>query len=62
MVPLEKTHSDQQLADVLNYIGERWHNWKKPVDASTVGRARAELKDRTAPWSYEELMGLQFVQ
>lgn len=62
MLPLENSHSDQQLADVLNYIGERWHNWSKPIEASTIARVRGEIADRKTPWTYEELMGLQFVK
>jgi mono/diheme cytochrome c family protein len=62
MLPLEETYSDQQLADVLNYIGERWHKWSKPIEASTISRVRGEIADRKTPWTHEELKGLQFVR
>jgi len=62
MVPLESTYNDEQIAGVLNFIGERWHKWSKPIEASAIARVRGEIADRHTPWTYEELMALQFVK
>ncbi len=58
MLPLEQVYDDSQLASVLNFIGERWHNWKKPVAAADIARVRMEVSDRKTPWTHEELMKL----
>jgi mono/diheme cytochrome c family protein len=58
MLPLEQTYNDAQLASVLNFIGERWHNWKVPVEPSQIARVRAENASRTTPWTHEELQAL----
>ncbi len=55
MLPLEQVYDDAQLASVLNFIGERWHNWKKPVAAADIARVRKEVAERKAPWTHEEL-------
>ncbi len=58
MIALEEHYSDQQLADVLNYVGERWHDWKKPVPASKFTEVRRQFKDRKNPFTHEELVEL----
>lgn len=58
MLPLEHVYTDEQLASVLNFIGERWHNWRKPVEASEVARVRKTVIERTTPWTHEELKAL----
>lgn len=55
MPPLEQTHSDNQIASVLTYIGERWHQWRKPVDAAAVAAIRKATADRKIPWNHAEL-------
>jgi len=55
MPPLELIYNDDQLASVLNFVGERWHNWTKPVTAEEVARVRKENLDRKAPWTQSEL-------
>jgi len=55
MPPLEKTHTDEQIAQVLTYAGERWHGWKRAVSASEITRIREQTGDRTDPWTHEEL-------
>ncbi len=55
MLPLEGTYNDEQLANVLNFIGERWHQWKKPVAAADLARVRKEIAGRKTPWTHEEL-------
>ena len=59
MPPLEKTHTDEQIAQVLTYAGERWHGWTRPVSAGDVGRIRKEIEARTDPWTHEELKALK---
>ncbi len=58
MLPLEQIYNDEQLANVLNFIGERWHNWRKPVAAADIARMRKEIADRKTPWTHEELLEL----
>ncbi len=58
MPPLEKTHTDEQLAQVLTYAGERWHAWTRPLTAPDITKIRQETTTRTDPWSHEELKAL----
>ncbi len=58
MLPLEQIYNDEQLASVLNFIGERWHKWSKPVAAADIARVRKEVADRKTPWTHEELLTL----
>ena len=55
MIPLEQTYTDEQLASVLNFIGQRWHNWTQPIAAEAIARVRQETADRKTPWTHEEL-------
>jgi mono/diheme cytochrome c family protein len=59
MPPLEKSHTDEQIAQVLTYAGERWHGWNRPVSASEISRIRNEIGPRTDPWTHEELRALK---
>jgi len=56
MVPLENTHSDGELADVLSYIGEVWHGWTRPVQSREIAAVRAAVADRSEPWTHDELL------
>ena len=58
MPPVENSHTDEQIAQVLSYIGERWHGWKTPASAGDISRIREEIKDRHTPWTHEELKAL----
>ena len=58
MPPVENSHTDAQIAQVLSYIGERWHAWKAPATPSEIARIRDEVKPRTTPWTQEELKAL----
>ena len=58
MLPLEQVYNDEQLASVLNFIGERWHKWSKPVAAADIARVRQEVTGRKTPWTHEELLTL----
>ncbi|HEX2751055.1 MAG TPA: HEAT repeat domain-containing protein [Verrucomicrobiales bacterium] len=59
MPPLEKSHTNEQIADVLTYAGERWHRWKRAVTAENVERIRHEISTRQIPWTHEELKALK---
>ena len=59
MPPVEKSHTDEQIAHVLSYIGERWHGWKSPASPSDISRIREEVKARTTPWTHEELKAVK---
>ncbi len=58
MPPVENSHTDEQIAQVLSYIGERWHGWKTPPAAGDIARVRQETADRKTPWTHEELKAL----
>jgi hypothetical protein len=58
MLPLEKTYDDQQLAAVINFIGQRWNDWSTPATAAEIARIRKETAERTTPFTYEELKKL----
>ncbi|MFN0076904.1 MAG: c-type cytochrome, partial [Prosthecobacter sp.] len=55
MLPLAQVYSDDQIASVLNYVGERWHQWKKPIAPAVIQAIRTETADRKTPWTPEEL-------
>ena len=59
MLPLEAAYNDEQLANVLNFIGERWHSWKVPATAADIAVVRKEVADRKTPWTETELKELQ---
>jgi mono/diheme cytochrome c family protein len=55
MLPLAQVYNDEQIASVLNYVGERWHRWQKPVPAKAIETVRKATADRKTPWTAEEL-------
>lgn len=55
MLPLAQVYDDDQIASVLNYIGERWHKWKQPVTSTAIKTIRTETAGRKTPWTAEEL-------
>jgi hypothetical protein len=59
MVPLQNTHSDEELAQVLSYIGEGWHGWSKPAEAKEIADIRKSIADREQPWTHDELVAWQ---
>jgi mono/diheme cytochrome c family protein len=58
MPPLEATHSDEQIAQVLTYVGERWHQWSQPAPASEIASVREAISSRKNPWTHGELKSL----
>ena len=57
MIPFGETFTDQQMADVINYIGYRWNrrNWGAPVDAELIAETRRATADRETMWTDAEL-------
>lgn len=56
MVPLENSHTDDELAAVLTYIGEAWHGWARVVEPREIAAVRSEIAKRDQPWTNEELV------
>jgi mono/diheme cytochrome c family protein len=46
---------DEQVAGILTYIRREWEHTGTPVAPSFVTSVRAAIKDRTKPWTSEEL-------
>ncbi len=46
--------SDQQIADVLNYVRTGFGNEGSPIGVDQVGRVRRENATRSTPWTEEE--------
>jgi mono/diheme cytochrome c family protein len=46
---------DEQVAGILTYIRREWEHTATPVAPSFVTSVRAAIKDRTKPWTAEEL-------
>lgn len=55
MPPLAAVYNDEQIASVLNYVGETWRKWKQTVSPDVVKKVRTDHSKRTAPWTSEEL-------
>lgn len=55
MMPAMGTLSDRELADVVNYLNDRWGSGDENVDPSEIGRVRNEQAGRNRPWNREEL-------
>ena len=58
MVPFKSVYTDEQIADVMNYIGNRWHkrDWKTSTRPEDVAKARAQSSGRNLMWTEEELV------
>jgi hypothetical protein len=59
MLPLEAAYNDQQLADLINYIGLTWNGWRDAVKPDQIKLIRDEVKDRKKPYTNEELEALK---
>jgi mono/diheme cytochrome c family protein len=59
MLPLEKSHTDEQIALVLSYIGESWHAWTTPARTREIAEVRKTIADRQQPWTHDELIAWQ---
>jgi mono/diheme cytochrome c family protein/glucose/arabinose dehydrogenase len=58
MPPVGQTFTDEQVASVLTYVRREWGHASPPVDATLVGTIRAATKERTRPWTNDELGAL----
>jgi len=47
--------SDEEVAAIITYIRREWEHTASPVSPSYVTSVRAAIKDRTKPWTAEEL-------
>ena len=56
MPPLGAAYNDQQLADVINYIGRRWASSRKDISSKEVAAIRKQTSARTAPWTYKSIV------
>lgn len=56
MPPWEAAYNDEQMASVLNYVGERWHGWRKPIaTADKIANVRKQFATKTTPWASDEI-------
>lgn len=55
MPPWKSFLSDDEVAAVLTYIRSAWDNSASPVTPQEVNLVRTASKDRTTPWTAEEL-------
>ena len=55
MAPLGPTLDDQQIADVLTYVRQRWSNDAPAVTTAEVRAVRAASRDRQGMWTAAEL-------
>jgi mono/diheme cytochrome c family protein/glucose/arabinose dehydrogenase len=55
MVPMQG-NDDQYIAAVVSYVRTSFGNTASMVSTNDVARVRATFKDRTAPWTEEELI------
>jgi mono/diheme cytochrome c family protein len=56
MPPWETAYSDEQLASVLNFVGQRWYGWRKPLaTAQIIAEERSQFVTKTTPWTSEEI-------
>ncbi len=56
MASLGGTLKDDQIANALTYVRQEWGNKAPEVKAETVARIRAEVGNRTQPWTIPELL------
>lgn len=58
MAAMGAQYSDEQLAEVLSYIRNSWGNAAPVVTAEQVKKIRAEVGERSQPYTVDELMKL----
>lgn len=56
MTPFESILNDKEVAAVLTYIRNNWDHKAAPVKPETVGKVRAENRNRSTFWKPEELL------
>jgi mono/diheme cytochrome c family protein/glucose/arabinose dehydrogenase len=58
MPPMGSTLTDEQVASVLTYVRREWGHAATPVDPTTISSVRELTRDRSRPWSHDELLKL----
>jgi putative membrane-bound dehydrogenase-like protein len=58
MPPLKEALDDTAIAEILTYVRHEWGNDAAPVESATVKAIRAAEKERSAPWTADELGAL----
>lgn len=58
MAPWGKVLKDEQIAAVLTYIRNEWGNKAAPIPKEYVTKLREQTKDRTTPWTQNELQAI----
>ena len=56
MPPMGATLSDEQVADVLTYVRREWGHSGTPVESASIAEVREVTRERTRPWSHDELV------
>jgi hypothetical protein len=52
----EAAYNDEQMADVLNFVGESWYGWRRPLaSAQKITDERKQFASKTTPWTSEEI-------
>ena len=59
MPAMGATLSDDDLAGVLTYIRQSWGNKASAITPEQVKAVKAEVGNRTQPWTADELNALQ---
>jgi mono/diheme cytochrome c family protein len=52
----EAAFTDRQIADVLSYVRTSWGNTAGEISEVAVRNIRANISDRRAPWSAQDLL------
>jgi mono/diheme cytochrome c family protein len=56
MPPWEAAFNDEQMASVLNFVGESWYRWRKPMaTAQKIAEERKRFVSKTTAWTSEEI-------
>lgn len=58
MAPWGSVLKDEQIAAVLTYIRSEWGNDAPPIGQEFVAKVREQTKDRTTPWTMQELQAI----
>ncbi len=59
MTAMGASMTDEQLAAVLTYIRQSWGNKATPITPAQVKAVRAEVGNRSQPWTAAELSSVQ---
>lgn len=57
-MPVWASLGDRKISDVLTYIRQEWGNKGGPVSEAQIDHAKEEFKDRTEPWSPQDILAV----